>query len=113
MDSSPSPYSNYSNNSKNVCMCTTVAIVLVLMFIVSPLNNFFIASFLGKLTAILILAFALYKNVTNTNELSQSMNTALLTGDWTKIKTNIVCSYIFSFLILLLFFSVIKKTIFV
>jgi hypothetical protein len=101
--------SAYTNNSKNVCIFTTISILLVLIFIISPLNKFFIASFFGKVVALLILAYALYQNYTNTETLSKTSNIYLFKGEWSPLKTNILCGYIFSFFILLLFFSILKN----
>jgi len=102
-------FSVYADNSKNVCVCTTISIILIMLFVVSPLNKFFIASLFGKFVALFILAYALYKNFTNTDNFSKTTNISLFKGDWTSIKTNILCGYIFSFFILLLFFSVVKN----
>uniref|UniRef100_A0A6C0HE39 Uncharacterized protein n=1 Tax=viral metagenome TaxID=1070528 RepID=A0A6C0HE39_9ZZZZ len=101
--------STYSNNSKNVCICTTISIILILVFVISPLNKYFIASFFGKVAALLILAYALYQNYNNTENLSKTTSTYLFRGEWSPIKTNILCGYTFSFFILLLFFSLLKN----
>lgn len=102
-------FSTYANNSKSVCICTTISIILIILFIISPLNKFFIASFFGKFVALLILAYALYKNYINTDNFSKTTNASLFKGEWTDIKTNILCGYIFSFFILLLLFSIVKN----
>lgn len=102
-------FSAYANNSKNVCICTTISILLILLFVISPLNKFFITSLFGKLAALLILVYALYQNYTNTESLSKTSNIYLFKGDWSPLKTNVLCSYIFSFFILLLFFCVVKN----
>jgi len=90
-------------------MYTTISIILILIFIVTPLNKFFITSLVGKVVAILILAYALYQNYMNTTYFSKSSNVSLFKGSWSDVKTNLLCSYIFSFFILLLLFSVIKN----
>lgn len=102
-------FSTYANNSKNVCICTTISIILILLFVISPLNKFFITSLLGKFTALFILAYAVYQNYTNTESLSKTTNVSLFKGEWSSVKTNILCGYIFSFFILLLFFSILKN----
>ena len=56
----------YSNGTKNVCICTIISILLILLFIISPLNKFIIASMFGKIAILSILAFALYKNIIET-----------------------------------------------
>ena len=102
-------FSVYANNSKNVCICTTISIILILLFVISPLNKFFIASLFGKFTALLILAYALYQNYANTESLSKTTDTYIFKGEWSSVKTNVLCGYIFSFFILLLLFSLIKN----
>jgi len=111
MDSLNSYFSTYSNNSKNICILTAVAISIIFLFIVSPLNNYYFASLFGKIAVLLILAYALYENFMNSYNFSKNTNTTMIVGSWNDIKTNLLCSYIFSFLILLLFFSVIKNMI--
>lgn len=101
---------NYSKETKNICLCTTISIVLIMLFVISPLNNFLIASLFGKIAILLILGYALYKNVVVTNQFAQ--NTSLFSGSWNNTKTNIVSSYIFSLFIAILFFTVLKKIIF-
>ncbi len=102
--------SQYAAGSKQVCICTTVSIFLILLFIASPLNSFLMVSIVGKLVIIFILAFALYKNYTITKSFSRETNTTVMgTGPWTNTKMNITCSYLFSFFILVLFLSVIRS----
>jgi hypothetical protein len=112
MDLGQSEFSVYSNNSKNVCLYTTVSIVLILLFIVTPLSKYILASLFGKIIALLILAYALYQNYTNTITLSNATSSTLFKGQWSNIKSNLLCSYIFTFFILLLIFSVLKNMIF-
>ena len=104
-------FSTYSNNSKNVCMYTTISIILILIFIISPVSNFFISSLIGKIAALLILGYALYENYMNTIYFSKNTNVSIFTGSMDNIKMNIICSYVFSFFILLLFFSLLKNLI--
>jgi hypothetical protein len=97
----------YSKSTKNVCLCTTISIILILLFIITPLNNYYTTSIIGKLIICLILIYALYKNVKTTNDFSKKI--FLIKGEWNNLKTNVVCSYIFSLFILLLLITVIKK----
>lgn len=102
--------SQYAAGSKQVCICTTISIFLILLFIASPLNSFFMVSIIGKLVIIFILAYALYKNYTITKSFSGETNTTVMgTGPWTNTKMNITCSYFFSFFILGLLISVLLK----
>ena len=104
-------FSTYAINSKNVYIFTTVAMVIIIIFMITPLNNFFITSIIAQIIVILILAFALYQNYQNANFLSNTTNTSFYNGEWNSIKTNIISSYIFSFFIVVLILSIIKNMI--
>lgn len=97
---------NYSNGTKNVCTCTIASIFLILVFIISPLNKFFIASVFGKIVILGILLFALIKNVSVTFDFSKQID---FSGDWNSLKTNILCSYLFSAFIIILILSVLNR----
>jgi hypothetical protein len=98
---------NYSNGTKNVCICTIISIFMILVFIISPLNKFVIASMFGKILILAVLIFALYQNISVTFKFSK--NIGLFSGDWTNMKTNILCSYVFSAFIIILIFSVLNR----
>ena len=98
---------NYSNGTKNVCICTIISIFLILLFIISPLNRFVIASIFGKVLILAILIFALYQNISVTFKFSK--NIGLFSGNWNNTKTNILCSYVFSVFIIIFIFSVLNR----
>ncbi len=97
----------YSDGTKNVCICTIISIFLILIFVISPLNNFVLASMFGKLIILTILTFAMYKNVSIT--FSFSKHIGMFEGDWNSVKTSVMCSYLFSAFILILIISVLRK----
>lgn len=98
---------NYSNGTKNVCICVVISILLIILFIISPLNNFFLASMCGKTLILSILAFALYKNIETTFNFSKDIN--IFQGEWNSMKTNVLLSYVFSAFIIILIFSVLNR----
>jgi len=98
---------HYSNGTKNVSLCTIVSIFLILVFIISPLNQFIIASMFGKIIILTLLGFALYKNTSITYEFSK--NNHLFSGAWNSKKTNILFSYVFSLFIFILILSVLNR----
>jgi len=100
---------HYSNGTKDVCLFTIFSILLILIFIISPLNNFFLASIFGKIVILVLLGLALYKNITTT--LYFSKNVPILDGGWSNLKTNILLSYVFSIFIIILIFSVFNRLI--
>ena len=74
----------------------------------SPLNNTKIA-FIGKISILILLGYAFYKNSYITFNFSKDSNLVFTQGSWNGQKTNVVCSYVLSLFILLLLFRVVKS----
>ena len=99
----------YNDQTKTICLCSFVSIMIFILFILSPLSNFFKTSLFMKLFALIILAYTIYLILIQTNNLK-----GILTADkpehiTSKINTNIICSYIFSIFLVILFISIIKS----
>jgi len=88
---------NYSKSIQKICMYLVVSILLIALFIISPLKNYYVVSTIGKIVCILLLAFALYQNI------------ILSTGDNQQVKANQVYSYILSLFIFVLILSILRK----
>lgn len=103
------PFQYYANESKNICACMMLSIILIIVFIISPLNSFVLASRFGKIIILLLLAYILWKNYVITTNFATQSNTTLMDGQWTSVKTNLTCSYIFSLFIFILLFTVLRQ----
>ena len=101
--------SGYAKTNEHICLCSTISICLILIFIFSPLNNFFMTSRIAKLIILILLTYTLFYNIKFTNIFSNKINVSLANGQWNPIKTNIMCSYIFSFFLFILLLSVIRS----
>lgn len=103
----------YSKSNQHICICSTVSIILILLFMISPLNNWFMTSMFGKIIILIILGYTLFYNIKLTNKFSNELGVYLASGSWSPVKTNIACSYIFStflfFLILIVIQSLLHK----
>lgn len=99
----------YAKATQNVCLCLSVSIFLIVLFILSPLNKFLLASIFGKVIILLLLGFTIFYNVKQTAKFAGDFNVSIGSGNWDTIKTNIVCSYIFSIFLLVLFATVLKS----
>ena len=91
-------FSEIENNSKSiqsVCMYLVISIILIIIFVISPLKNFKIASNIGKIASIALLGYALYQNIMMTQE--------------QQTKTDLVCGYILSLFIFVLIISIVRK----
>lgn len=99
----------YAESTQNVCKCLSISIFLILVFMLTPLNNFIISSVFGKISILILLGYVLYYNIKQTNLFANKSNVQFSNGGWTPVKTNIACSYIFSIFIFILAFNVLRS----
>jgi hypothetical protein len=99
----------FTNETKKICMCTILSIVLIILFIISPLSNLFLTSVLMKIIASLILLYTIYINNNQTQLLKQAslgVNSEIVKN---QLNINLICSYIFTLFIGILIIFVIKS----
>ena len=102
-------FSKYSKDTKLISNCTTVSLIIIFIFVITPLNSFKPLCTICKILAFLILAFALYYNLHSSYKLSKTNNINYLDGTWNSLKNNMICSYVYSFFIFILIVTVIKS----
>lgn len=98
----------FAKSTQNVCMCLGISVLLIILFMMTPLNSFLISSLFGKITVLILLSYALYYNIVQTNRFSNNFNLHIL-NDRSPVTINILCSHVFSFFLLVLILSVIRK----
>ena len=99
----------FTNITKQVCVCSFVSIFLIILFIISPLSNFVMASTFMKIIIVIILGYTIYLNIYQTNILSLSSENLSQSYEInSQLKMNITCSYIFTLFLGLLLIFVIK-----
>ena len=99
----------FTDSTKRICTCSAISIFLIILFIISPLSNFFITSSIMKIIVLIILAYTIYLNIIQTNYLKNASNVVKTENMLTQINTNIMCSYIFTLFLGLLGIFVIKS----
>ena len=99
---------SYAESTKQMCIYTSFAVMLIIIFIMSPLSNITVISFLGKFAIIMLLGYIIFKNVSNTLYFTNEYNVDFSTTEWGQVKTNIVCGYIFSLFLVCLLFAVLR-----
>ena len=99
----------FTDTTKKVCTCSAVSIFLIVLFIISPLSNYFIASNFMKLVTIVLLAYTMYLNIKQTDYLRSANGLNLSKEVSSQLNINIVCSYVFTLFIGLLLIFVIKS----
>lgn len=99
----------FTDETKKICLCSATSIFLVVLFIISPLSNFFTISLIMKIITLLLLVYTIYLNNKQTNQLrdaSSRINSEKLKS---QLNLNILCSYVFTIFIGLLVIFVIKS----
>ena len=110
MDSStPFNLMIFTDGTKKVCMCSATSIFIIVLFIITPLSNFFKTSMFMKLVAIILLAYTLYLNNEQTNLLRIATQSSQREQVKSQLNMNILCSYVFTIFIGLLIIFVIKS----
>jgi hypothetical protein len=99
----------FTNETKKVCLCSATSIFLIVLFIISPLSNFFTTSLLMKIVILLILLYTIYLNNKQTQSLSHASSVINSEKLKSQLKLNIICSYVFTIFIGLLVIFVIKS----
>ena len=110
--SSDSPFNLtiFTDVTKKMCICSFASMAMIILFIISPLSNFFRTSLFMKVIIVIILTYTVYLNFLQTN-LLRNVNISSSSSEdvKTQININIICSYVFSIFLVILLFFVIKS----
>jgi hypothetical protein len=109
MDSEHFSITTLTDTTKQVCMCSAASIFLIVLFIISPLSNFFFASTIMKIVILAILLYTIYLNINQTNYLRNATQLKLTNEVNSQLTINIICSYVFTLFIGLLIIFVFKS----
>jgi hypothetical protein len=99
----------FTDTTKKVCTCSALSIFLIVIFIISPLSNFFFSSIIMKIVILLILLYTVYLNIKQTDYLRSASNLKLSNELTSQLSINIVCSYVFTLFLGLLIIFVCKS----
>lgn len=108
---SPKPFNLtiFTDETKKVCTCSAISIFIIILFVISPLSNFFKTSVFMKLIALILMGYTLFLNNNQTSLLrSAYLNTNTQEVN-SQLNVNIICSYVFSIFIGLLIIFVVKS----
>jgi glucan phosphoethanolaminetransferase (alkaline phosphatase superfamily) len=102
---------NYNNSdpSKNIYIFSFISLIIVIIFMFTPISNNKNISFIAKITSICLLAYSFYLNTYYIKNLSTT--TVQEKSDLYKryLNSNIFLSYIFSLFILVLICFLLKS----
>jgi len=113
MESNSQPFnlSIFTQETKNICLCTATSIMIIILFVISPLSNFFRTSLIMKILSIGIMSYIIYLNYNQTDLLRSATLVANSESVKAQLNINILCSYVFTFFIGLLIIFVFKNMI--
>ena len=113
MEQSTQPFNLtiFTEDTKSICICTATAIIIIILFVISPLSNFFKTSLIMKTIAMKIMVSILFLNYKQTNLLRAASSVAESESIRTQLDANIMCSYVFTFFIGLLAIFTLKSSI--
>ena len=110
-NSQPFNLSIFTQETKNICLCTATSIMIIILFVISPLSNFFKTSLIMKIFSIGIMIYIIYLNYNQTDLLRSASAVADSEAVKSQLNINILCSYVFTFFIGLLIIFVFKNMI--
>jgi hypothetical protein len=100
--------SAFTDTTKKVCTCSAISIFLIVLFIISPLSNYFITSTIMKIITLALLSYTMYLNILQTDYLRKASSSKVSGEVSNQLNINIICSYVFTLFIGLLIIFVIK-----
>jgi len=102
-------FDTFTNDTKNICFFFGLSILLIIIFVISPLNNFIFLSIFFKIIILIILVYLIICNIRQTNSLynfSSNTNNNNITH---KLNLNIICGYIFTIVLIFLLIFILKS----
>jgi hypothetical protein len=99
----------FTDSTKKVCLCSATSIIIIVLFVISPLSNFFKTSLLMKILALLLMVYTIYLNIHQTDLLRQANIHSKSDNVKSQLNINIICSYVFTLFIGLLIIFLVKS----
>ena len=99
----------FTNVTKQVCMYSFIALILIVIFILTPLSKIVLVAVFIKIIIISILSYTIYLNHIQTNSLKNANMSGKSDDIISQMNMNIICSYVFTFFLVLLTIFVIKS----
>lgn len=99
----------FTSSTKKICLCSATSIILIVLFVISPLSNFFKTSVLMKILALILMVYTIYLNIHQTDLLRQANLYSKNDNVKSQLNINIICSYVFTLFIGLLIIFLVKS----
>jgi hypothetical protein len=99
----------FTDSTKKACICSALSIFIIIIFIISPLSNFYMTSMFMKLIALIMLIYTMHLNnqqIILLKNANQQINSEQVMK---QLNLNILCSYVFTIFIGLLIIFLIRS----
>jgi hypothetical protein len=97
----------FTDSTKKLCMCSATAMFIIILFVISPLSNFFKTTIFMKIVALLLLVYTIYLTIEQINALK--LSTSQSEEIKSQLNVNLLSSYVFTLFIGLLIIFVVKS----
>ena len=102
--------------TKKICLFSFISIILIILFILSPLNQFIRVSFIVKIIVLFLLGYTIFLSFLQTNILktffSNNSSSSSSPSLHSTLNINIIFSYVFTFFLAILFLFILRNMIF-
>ena len=100
----------FNNKTKDICSYIFISIILIIIFLISPLSYYKNVALAAKVIVLFLLAYSLYINISQTHQLNRVNNEVSISKNIkSQLNLNLIGSYIFSLFIIILFFFIVKS----
>jgi hypothetical protein len=98
----------FNDSTKQSSSLIFISIFLIVIFIISPMSNYYKTSIFMKIIILILLSYTFYLSILQTNQMRKSYANSKELTIQKQLNMNIICSYIFLLFIGLLIIFVIK-----
>ena len=100
----------FTKITKQICVFSFISVILIILFVISPLKNFNKTSIFIKIIISIIIAYTIYLNIIQTNSLRNAASSENVTDNIkSQLNINIICSYIFTIFLGMLGLFILKS----
>jgi hypothetical protein len=103
-----SNFHSYSHNTKSIYIIISIALLLIIITTIAPIGLSMTKIVIGKIVALALIGYALYKNCLETNNLVKGFPELFSDQRLTGIRNNALLSYTLCISMLVLFLYVLK-----
>ena len=94
---------NFSQDTKHVCVIIAIALFLTIVFVISPIQLTSWKLITGKITILIIIAYAIYSNFLSTQKVTNTTENLFKDDNLIFIRNNVLLNHLFSLVMVVLF----------